>query len=132
VDIIFMRLRIAKIDQETITEELGDMTVIAVDDVRADLLIRTDHVPILFRVELGGQLRRIDQVAEQHGQLPAFGVWRMTFSRGWFALGRGLFLERRLWLRLVGLRGWCGDCFGVPSPGEASVIGLHSQYMGVE
>src|SRR5439155_5269044 len=53
--IVFMRLGIPKVDQETITQELGDMSIKTCDNLGADLLIDTDHVTPVFRVELGRQ-----------------------------------------------------------------------------
>src|SRR2546429_9790413 len=68
--VIFMCLGIAKIDEETIPEQLGDMSFIALDDLRTDPLIRTDDVSIRFGVELGGEFRGVHQVTEHHGELP--------------------------------------------------------------
>jgi len=50
--IVFVRLRIAKVHQESIPQQLGDMAIKAGDDLSTDTLIRTDHVPIVFRIEL--------------------------------------------------------------------------------
>jgi hypothetical protein len=72
--IIFMRLGIAKVDQQAIAEILGDMPVEALDDLGTGPLIGANHVSEIFRIEATGQCRRIDQVTEQHGELPAFGV----------------------------------------------------------
>ena len=49
--IIFMGVGIAKVDQESITQELGDMSIIALDHCGTRLLIRTDDFSILFGVE---------------------------------------------------------------------------------
>ena len=72
--IVFVCLRIAKIDQEPISKELGDMPLIALDDLGTGSLICTDHVPILFRVELAGEYGRVHQITKQHGELAAFGL----------------------------------------------------------
>ena len=74
--VIFMRLGIAKIHQEPLPEELSDVSIKACNDLRTDALIRTDHLPVLFGVELGRELRGIDQVTEQHRELAAFGLGR--------------------------------------------------------
>ncbi len=50
------------------------MSIEALDDFGTHLLIRTDHVPVLFGVELGGECGGIDQVAEHHRELAAFRV----------------------------------------------------------
>ena len=51
-----MGLRIAKIDEETITQELGNVSLKTLDDFSTRRLIGSDHVPVLFWVELAGQL----------------------------------------------------------------------------
>ena len=52
VRVIFMGLGIAEIDKQTIPEQLGNMSFIALDDFCADVLVCTYHVPIVFRIEL--------------------------------------------------------------------------------
>jgi hypothetical protein len=68
-----MGVGIAKVDQETIPEQLGDMPIIALDNVGTNPLIRPDDFSILFRVELGGEFGGIDQVTEHDGELATFG-----------------------------------------------------------
>ena len=67
-----MGLGIAKVDQETIPKELGDMSIKACDDFGTDCLIGTDHVPVVFGIELAKRVGGIDQVTEHHGELTAF------------------------------------------------------------
>jgi hypothetical protein len=55
VRIIFMRLGIAEVHEEPITKELGDVSLVALDNLSADLLIRPDDLPIVFGVELTGE-----------------------------------------------------------------------------
>ena len=66
-----MCLRIAKIHQETITQELGNVSVKTLDDFCAHLLIRTDNFPKLLRVELSREGRGAHQVTEHDRQLAA-------------------------------------------------------------
>src|SRR5215831_2986350 len=70
--IVFVCLRVAKIDQETIPQELGNMSIVALDNVGTHPLICTHHVPVLFGVKLGGQGRRFYDVNEHDGELTAF------------------------------------------------------------
>jgi len=77
--VIFVSLGIAKIDEESVPKELGYVSLITLDDLRADLLIRTDDFSILFGVELGGEFGGIDQVTEHDRQLPSF---RFGWTRG--------------------------------------------------
>src|SRR5262252_7022741 len=76
VSVIFMCLRIAEVDKQTITEKLGDMPIVALDHLGTYSLICTDDFPVLFGVELGGEVGGIDQVAEHHRELPSFRVRR--------------------------------------------------------
>src|SRR6516162_1837951 len=74
--IIFMGLGVAKVHEESITEQLSNMPIVALDNVRTHPLILAHHVTPVFRVELRGELRRVHQVAEHHRELAAFGVGR--------------------------------------------------------
>src|SRR5215475_6278878 len=72
--IVFMCLGIAKVHEESIPQELGDMPIVALDNHCTGGLICTYHIPVLFRIELAGELRRVHQITEHHGELAAFGV----------------------------------------------------------
>jgi hypothetical protein len=54
-----MGLGIAKVDEETISQQLGDMSIKACDDLGADALIRTDHLSEVLRIEPSRQGRGI-------------------------------------------------------------------------
>jgi hypothetical protein len=47
-----MGVGIAKVDQESIPQKLRNVSIKAGDDLRADFLILTYHVPVVFGVEL--------------------------------------------------------------------------------
>jgi hypothetical protein len=68
-----MRHRIAKIDKKPIAEQLRDVSVIASNYLRTGGLVGTDHLMIVFGIELAGEASRVHQVTEQHGELAAFG-----------------------------------------------------------
>jgi hypothetical protein len=70
-----VRLGVAEVDEQAVAEVLGDMALIAGDHLGARLLIGPYHLAPVFRVEPARQRRGIDEVAEQHGELAAFGVW---------------------------------------------------------
>src|SRR5437016_1137840 len=57
--VIFMRLGIAKVDQQAISKELGDVPIVALDNCGTNLLICMHHVPVLFGIELGGEFRGV-------------------------------------------------------------------------
>ena len=46
--IVFVRLGVAKVDQQPIAKELGDMSIVALDDFYTSRLIGTDDFPALF------------------------------------------------------------------------------------
>ena len=99
-----MCLGIAKVHEETIPEQLGDMSIIALDDFGTDALIRTDHVPVVFGVELA------ESVVESTRSQNITVSWRRSASGGrrdlssswWRAIrhrvepGQGVALDRRL------------------------------------
>src|SRR5215470_11263276 len=98
--IVFMGLGIAKIHQETITQELSNVSVKTLDDFRTRRLIRTDDFSIIFRVELRRQLGGIDQITEHHGELAAFRFGYTRFSWRKYTLWRLIVLGRKLCLCL--------------------------------
>jgi len=72
--IVFMRLRVAEIDQHPVAHVLGDKPVEAADRRGDDAVVVADQLAQILRVMTGRECRRADQVAEHHRQLPAFGV----------------------------------------------------------
>jgi hypothetical protein len=76
VGIIFMGLGIAEVYQQPIPKELGDVPIVVLDDFRTSSLIGTDHVPVFFGVELGGECRGVHEIAEHDSELATFGVGR--------------------------------------------------------
>jgi hypothetical protein len=75
--IIFMSLGIAKVHEEPVTKELGDMPIKPCDDLGADLLVLTDDFPVVFRVELGGEFRGVHEVTKHYRKLSTFSFWYM-------------------------------------------------------
>jgi hypothetical protein len=64
-----MRLRPAEVREHPVAHTLGDVPAPALDYLSAATLIGTDHPTHVFGIELRRQLRRADQVTEQHRQL---------------------------------------------------------------
>src|SRR5262245_30394293 len=64
VRVIFMCLGVAKVHQESIPEQLGNMPIVALDDFRTASLIGTDHIPVLFGVELAGESSGVHQITK--------------------------------------------------------------------
>src|SRR2546422_8904884 len=78
--IVFVRHRVAEIDEETVTEILGDVALEAADDFAAHRLIGTDHSAQFLRIEIPGKGGRPDEVAEHDCQLPAFSIRNRTLG----------------------------------------------------
>src|SRR5215813_7429906 len=107
--------RVAKIHQETVTQILRNVAIVALDNFGTHPLICTDYVSVLFGIELGRQFRGIDQVTEHDRELTAFSFGGMR-SSGWRCdLGRW----RCLGSRLLGCQWGLRDGFlGVASPDQ--------------
>jgi hypothetical protein len=71
--VVLMRLWVAEIDQYAVAHVPGDEAVEPGDNFGDSAVIRGDHVTQILGIEACGQRGRADQIAEHHGQLPAFG-----------------------------------------------------------
>src|SRR6516162_7808206 len=115
-----MRHRIAKVDQETVTEQLSDMPIVALDNVGTHPLIGPHYVPVLFGIKLRGEFRGIDEVTEHDGELTAFSLGSGRGKRRRGLLDRRLLLYQRRWGGL-GRRSRCvHGPFDMPCPYETS------------
>jgi hypothetical protein len=76
---------VAKVDEQAIPQILGDMALEAGDHLGTGVLIRPHHRAPVFWVKLSGEHRRVHQIAEQDGELAAFGVERGR-GAGWEVL----------------------------------------------
>src|SRR5215510_4413949 len=74
--VIFMGLGIAEIDEQTVTEKLGDMPIVALNNFSTHLLIGTHHVTPVFRVEVAGESCRVYQITKHNRELSSFRVRR--------------------------------------------------------
>src|SRR5262245_57584369 len=106
------------------------MSIVALNNVGTNPLICTHHLPVIFRVELRGQLGGIDQITKHHRELTAFSV-RRRCRRERFNLSGWLCLHNGLWCWLSRLRGNCLSACRVASPDETSPF-VVSYWMHVE
>jgi hypothetical protein len=119
-----VRLRVAEIDQHTVAHVLRDKAVEPGDDLGDGPVIGGDDLAQILRIEPRRELGRADQVAEHHGELPAFGGHH---SRGWLR-------------RSSGIAPQCGDrgeqFAAVPDKAHAEVLevlgGQLRQYRGID
>src|SRR5215831_2417142 len=126
-----MCLRIAKVDEKTISQELSGVTFIACDDLRTDRLVCSYDIPIVFWIKEAGELGRLHQITEHHRELPSFRFWCTCFAgrkhtRGWL-----MGLCQRWLCRLVRWRGWSHCLFDMTSPDEPPPF-IISYWMHVE
>src|SRR5262245_55570637 len=85
--VVFMRLGITKVHQQTIPEVLRDIAVKALNDCCCGLLVGAYYLAPIFRVMLTSQERRVDEVTEHHRELAPFGIWSATCNMRKGALG---------------------------------------------
>ena len=108
--VVFVRLRITEVHQKAIAEILGDMPVVSGNDLGAGVLVRAHHLAPVLGVEPIGERRRVDEVAEQNGELSALRVGFLR--RGWGDLALG------------GRRDGCRTCPDQPRPFFDHGIGI--------
>ena len=76
LSVVLVRLRIPEIDQNSVAHVLGDKPGEAADRFGYTAMIRGDDLPQIFRIEIGREFRRADQIAEHHSQLAPLGLRR--------------------------------------------------------
>src|SRR5215471_6130071 len=130
--IVLVRLGIAKIDQQSITKELGNIAVKTRDDVCAHLLIRTDNLSEVLRVELPRQGSGLHQITEHHRKLSAFSLGYGRCREWWCDRGWLLLLCRRLWECLARLRGCFDGPCACPRPHQDSALLVRSYTLGID
>ena len=102
---VFVRLGIAKVDEQAIAQVLRHVAIEGLDRRYRGLLVGAHHGPVVFRIKLLREARRVDQIAEHYRKLAAFGV------RGCGVVARGA-----LWTR------WSGWASGGGAAGEVRVV----------
>ena len=82
--VVFVRLRVAKVDQQAITKILGNVAVEALDDLRTGALVGAHDRTQVFRIKLAGEAGGLHQVTEQDGELAPLGLIgrRCRWGRG--------------------------------------------------
>jgi hypothetical protein len=87
--IVLVRLWPSEIGQHAIAHVFRDVPAPALDRLGATTLIGADHAAGVLGIESARQLRRADEVAEQHRQLASLGLARNR--RSWLSgLGAGI------------------------------------------
>src|SRR5262245_8275811 len=83
-----MRLGIAEVHQESITQMLRDRALIAFDNSGTGLLVGTDYLVQVFGIESRRERSGVHQIAKHHRELPplSFGDSR-TRHRSLWSLG---------------------------------------------
>jgi hypothetical protein len=97
--VVFVRPRPSEVDQERITEQLGDVAVEVSDNVGTDFLVSAHDVPKVLRVQPLGERCEVHQITEHHCELTALGTRRLELGRNWLDLRQ----SSRRWRRSFGL-----------------------------
>jgi hypothetical protein len=79
--VVFVRLWVAKVDEQAVAQILRDMPLKAGDHLGTGVLISADHLAQLFRIKPAGERGRVHQVTKQDGELAAFRLGRRS---GWW------------------------------------------------
>jgi hypothetical protein len=69
-----VRLRPAEIGEHAIAEVFGNVTFEPLDDGGSTAVVSGHHAAQVLGIEPCGELGRAHEIADQHGQLPAFGL----------------------------------------------------------
>src|SRR5262249_24693657 len=118
--IVFMRLRITKIDEQAIAQVLRNMAVKARNDRGTGRLIGPDYVPPVLGIKLAGEGGRIHQVTKYHGELAS-----SSLRRRWRHEGGALLGTLRSWgSRVRRRRGRHRRHVGVLAPEQPLPVGI--------
>jgi hypothetical protein len=71
--VVLVRLRITEVHQHAIAHVLGDKAIETGDRIGDAAMIGTNDLAQVLGIPVRCKRRRADQIAEQHGKLPAFG-----------------------------------------------------------
>ncbi len=74
LSVVFVGGGIAEINEQAVTQVLCDVAAKVLNDICRAFLISAHDVTQVFGIEFAGEVGGTDEIAEHHGQLPAFGV----------------------------------------------------------
>jgi len=87
--VVVVRLRVAEVGEDAVAQVLRDVALVAADRLAASVVVAAHHLAELLDVDLLGQRRRRDEVAEHDRQLTPFGVLRLSHWWRWVRPRRG-------------------------------------------
>jgi hypothetical protein len=102
------------------------------DHLGARSLIGAHDLSQVFRVELAGKSRRVDQVTEQYRELAAFRLRTRRSRRRGGASGSWCILDGTGGFRLEHRRGTFRSCTRITEPHEATALLLTHWMVGIE
>ena len=86
--LVLLSPRPAEVYQDAVAQVVRDIAAKADDNLGHGIVIASQQLAQILRVVLAGQLGRANEIAEQHGQLPAFRLARgIAALRGGFGGG---------------------------------------------
>jgi hypothetical protein len=80
--IVLVGHRPAEVDQQPVTQILGDGAIKLVDGCGRGALVGTHDLTLVFGIELLSEGGRVGDIAKHHGELPPFGLGGAVFL-GW-------------------------------------------------
>ena len=94
--LIFMGMGVAEVHQEPIAQVLRHIAIKVLYNGGGGFLVGTHDGAVIFGVKLAGERCRLDEIAEQHRDVPPFGLDRIGYHLGLRHLGRlGVLLGER-------------------------------------
>jgi hypothetical protein len=72
--VVLVRPRVAEVHQHPIAHVLGDEALEAGDRLGDAAMIDADDLTQVLGIQARRERRRADEIAEEHGELPAFGI----------------------------------------------------------
>ena len=72
--IVFVRIRVAEIDEQAVADIERDMAFMSFDCVAHGLMVDPQQASHVLGIESLGERRRVDEIDEHHGELPSLGL----------------------------------------------------------
>src|SRR5262249_7192333 len=129
---VLMRLGIAKVDEQAIAQVLCYVAIERLERRHSGLLVGAHHDAVVFRIKPLGESRRVDQIAEHHRELAAFGLRRGRSGCEGGAVDRVVWLglrQRSNWGRA---HGWWLGRRGLTNPYQHPPAFISSQPFGLD
>src|SRR5215469_963817 len=72
--VVIVRLRITEIGHHSVAQVLRHVSTEALDRLSGGVVVTGDGIAPFFGIEMASYLRRTNEIAEQHRQMPALSI----------------------------------------------------------